>query len=112
MLRLAVKGSKRAHGILASSYAQDFGPQEIVSLGDDFSIPITLGKADRYLIRGMSFSMDNSADGGGFTNPWDLLDGTTEQFRLINTRQINGISEWTAPQGATVAGGCTTVMEW
>ena len=109
VLRLAVKGSKRAHGILASSYAQDFGPQEIVSLGDDFSIPITLGKADRYLIRGMSFSMDNTADGGGFTNPWDLLDGTTEQFRLINTRQINGISEWTAPQGATVAGGCTTV---
>ncbi len=110
VLRLAVKGSRRDSGILASSYAQDFGPQEIVSLGDEWGVAITLGAADRYLIRGMSFSMDNTANGGGFTNPFDLLDGTTELFRLVNTRQINGISEWTAPQGATVAGGCTTVM--
>ena len=109
VLRLAVEGSKRAYGILASSYAQDFGPQEISSLGDDFRIPITLGAADRYLIRGVSYSADNTSNGGGgFTHPFDLLDGTTELFRLINTRQINGINEWTAPQGATVAGGCTT----
>ena len=108
VLRLAVEGSKRAYGILASSYAQDFGPQEISSLGDDFGIPITLGAADRYLIRGVSYSADNTSNGGGFTHPFDLLDGTTELFRLINTRQINGINEWTAPQGATVAGGCTT----
>ena len=110
VLRLAVKGSKRQSGILASSYAQVQDEQEINSLGDEWSVAITLGTADRYLIRGASFSADNSSEGGGFTHPFDLLDGSTELFRLINTRQIKGINEWTAPQGATVAGGCTTVM--
>ena len=108
VLRLAVKGSKRQSGILASSYAQVQAEQEIVSLGDEMGVAITLGTADRYLIRGASFSGDNTSTGGGFTHPFDLLDGSTKLFRLINTRQISGISEWTAPQGATVAGGCTT----
>ena len=110
VLRLAVKGSKRQSGILVSSYAQVQSEQEIVSLGDEMGVAITLGTADRYLIRGASFSGDNASLFGGFTHPFDLLDGSTELFRLINTRQISGISEWTAPQGATVAGGCTTVM--
>ena len=110
VLRLAVKGSKRQSGILVSSYAQVQSEQEIVSLGDEWGVAITLGTADRYLIRGASFSGDNASLFGGFTHPFDLLDGSTELFRLINTRQISGISEWTAPQGATVAGGCTTVM--
>ena len=108
VLRLAVEGSRRDSGILASNYAQDFGPQEIVSIGDQWGVAINLGTADRYLIRGLSFSEDNRSNGGGFTHPFDLLDGSTKLFRLINTRQIDGISEWTAPQGATVAGGCTT----
>ena len=110
VLRLAVKGSRRDSGILASNYAQVQDEQEIVSLGDEWGVAITLGTADRYLIRGASFSGDNASLFGGFTHPFDLLDGSTELFRLINTRQISGISEWTAPQGATVAGGCTTVM--
>ena len=108
VLRLAVKGSRRDSGILASNYAQVQDEQEIVSLGDEWGVAITLGTADRYLIRGASFSGDNASLFGGFTHPFDLLDGSTELFRLINTRQISGISEWTAPQGATVAGGCTT----
>ena len=109
VLRLAVKGSKRAHGILASSYAQDSGLQEIVSLNDNFSCRNQSRKSGslphpRYVLQ-----HGQQLKRGGFTHPWDLLDGTTELFRLINTRQINGINEWTAPQGATVAGGCTTV---
>ena len=104
VLRLAVKGSRRNSGILASTYAQEPDEQEIVSVGDEGGIEITVGAADRYLIRGVTFSGDNSADGGPFTNPWYLRDGTTKLFRLINTRQIDGINEFTAPQGATVTG--------
>ncbi|WP_423922422.1 choice-of-anchor R domain-containing protein [Candidatus Poriferisodalis sp.] len=104
VLRLAVKGSKRQSGILASTYAQVSDEQEIVSIGDELGVGITVGAADRYLIRGVSFSGDNSARKGLFTNPWDLLDGTDELFSMTNTRQIDGINEWTAPQGATVAG--------
>ena len=108
VLRLAVKGSQRDSGILAATYAQVHDLQEITSIGDEWGVAITLGAADRYLIRGMSFSGDQSSTGGTFTHPFDLLDGTDELFRLINTRQISGINEWTAPQGATVAGGCAT----
>ena len=108
VLRMAVKGSKRASGILASTYAQASGPQEIVSLGDKIGFGFTVGAADRYLIRGASFSGDNSALGGMMTAPWDLRDGTTTLFRMVSTRQISGINEFTASQGATVPGGCTT----
>ncbi|WP_420444663.1 choice-of-anchor R domain-containing protein [Candidatus Poriferisodalis sp.] len=107
VLRLAVKGSKRARGILASTYAQDqrFGSQEIVSVGDQNGLEFTVGEADRYLIRGVTFSLDNASTEGGFTNPWDLRLGTTTRVRMVSTRQIPGINEFTAPQGATVAGG-------
>ena len=108
VLRLAIKGSQRGSGILVSTYAQDADAQEIVSLGDEIGFGITVGAADRYLIRGASFSGDNSARGGMFTAPWDLRDGADELFRMVSTRQISGINEFTAPQGATVAGGCTT----
>ena len=106
VLRLAVKGSKRARGILVSTYAQDGGDQEIVSAGDDSALKFTVGAAGRYLIRGVTFSIDNSTStGGGFTNPWDLRLGTSTLVRIVSTRQIPGINEFTAPQGATVAGG-------
>ena len=87
VLRLAVEGSKRARGIVASNYAQpkiddkgtddtsdDTGPhQEIISVGDKIGFGIELGEADRYLIRGVSWNMDDSTpSGSGFTNPWDL----------------------------------------
>ena len=110
VLRLAVKGSRRDHGILVSTYAQTRGHQEIVSLGDEIGIKFTVGGADKYLIRGATFSLDNTANGGGFTTPWSLRDGTDELFKLISTRQVAGINEFTAPQGVTVPGGCTTVM--
>ena len=126
VLRLAVEGSMRARGILASSYAQpkiddkgtdditdDVGfAQEIISVGDLIGFGIELGAADRYLIRGVSFNMDDTTTtGSGFTNPFDLRSGSrtgTKQFSLTNTRDAPGLPVWTAPQGATVAGGCPT----
>ena len=113
VLRLAVEGSRRARGILASTYAQgveDSIDQEIISIGDDCCFRMGVGAADRYLIRGFSWrSDDTTSRGGGILNPWHLRDGTSssgaKQFRLINTREVAGITEWTAPQGATVVGG-------
>ena len=129
VLRLAVEGSKRVRGILASSYTQnpindrgtvdtsdDTGPsQEIISVGDKIGFGIELGAADRYLIRGVSFNMDNTtASGSGFTNPWDLRSGSrtgSKQFSLTNTRKATGLPVWTAPQGATVTGGREYVFD-
>ena len=128
VLRLAVEGSERARGVLASNYAQpkiddkgtddtadDVGlQQEIISVGDRIGFGFELGEADRYLIRGVSFNMDDSTpSGSGFTNPFVLRSGSrtgAEQFSLTNTRKAPGLPVWTAPQGATVAGGCPTVM--
>ncbi|WP_420443208.1 choice-of-anchor R domain-containing protein [Candidatus Poriferisodalis sp.] len=105
VLRLAVKGSQRKSGILVSTYAQIGGNQEIVSVGDQNGVEFTVGTADRYLIRGVTFSLDDTTSrNGGFTNPWELRDGGTELFRMVSTRQIFGINEFTAPQGATVTG--------
>ena len=127
VLRLAVEGSMRASGIVASNYAQpkiddkgtddtadDIGlQQEIISVGDAIGFGFELGAADRYLIRGVSFNMDDTSTGSGFTNPFDLRSGSRtgdKQFSLVNTRDAPGLPVWTAPQGATVAGGCPTVM--
>ena len=113
VLRLAVKGSRRDHGILVSTYGQDQELrtfQEIVSLGDEEGVKFTVGAADRYIIRGVTFASDDASLAGGFTSPWSLRDGTDELLRLISTRQIRGINEFSAPhQGVTVPGGCTTV---
>ena len=111
VLRLAVEGSRRARGILVSTYAQlAEGDQEIISLGDDCCFRMGVGAADRYLIRGFSWRSDDTTDRhGGISNPWHLREGTSasgaKQFRLIKTRDVAGINEFTAPQGATVVGG-------
>ncbi len=128
VLRLAVEGSRRASGILASNYAQpkiddkgtddtsdDIGlKQEVISVGDEIGFGFELGAANRYLIRGVSFNMDDSTfSGSGFTNPFDLRSGSRtgpKQFSLTNTRKAAGLPVWTAPQGATVAGGCPSSM--
>ena len=128
VLRLAVEGSRRASGILASNYAQpkiddkgtddtsdDTGlKQEVISVGDKIGFGFELGAANRYLIRGVSFNMDDStSSGSGFTNPFDLRSGSRtgpKQFSLTNTRKAAGLPVWTAPQGATVTGGCPTSM--
>ena len=122
VLRLALEGSRRASGILASNYAQDPGDslaQEIISLGDKIGFGIELGAADRYLIRGVSWNMDDTTSkGSGFTNPWDLRSGSRTgavQFSLVNTRKAAGLPVWTAPQGATVTGatgGQEYVFDW
>ena len=117
VLRLAVEGSKRTRGILAANFAQPTGgDQEIISLGDRVGWAIDLGTADRYLIRGVTFSFDDSTPSdGGFDNPWwlrsDSLSGD-RQFNLVHTRDVNGLPVWTAPQGATVVGSKTYVFDW
>ena len=110
VLRLAIKGSQRASGILASTYGQTAsGHQEIMSIGDKCCIRVNVGSADRYLVRGFSWNADDSTVlGGGMTNPWELREGSNtgdELYRLFITRNIAGVPEWSAPQGATVAGG-------
>ena len=111
VLRLAVEGSRRDGGILVSTFAQPTeGDQETISVGDDCCFRMGVGAADRYLIRGFSWRSDDSTpESGGITNPWDLVEGSSSSgarlFRLINTRNAPGITEWTAPQGATVVGG-------
>ena len=120
VLRLAVEGSRRASGILGSTYTQPAaGDQEVISAGDDCCFEMGVGLADRYLVRGFSWrSDDTTARAGGVTNPWHLLDGTSAKaarlFKLVNTRNAAGIPEWTAPQGATVAGGSryTFELDW
>ena len=111
VLRLAVKGSQRASGILASNFAQDRSVdtnQEIISVGDETGFGIELGAADRYLIRGVSFNSDDTTSkNGGFTNPFVLRSGSltgAKQFSLVNTRGVAGLTVWTARQGATVTG--------
>ena len=97
--------------------SDDTGPsQEIISVGDDIGLGgIELGAADRYLIRGVSFSMDDTTpSGSGFTNPLDLRAGSrtgSKQFSLTNSRKAPGLPVWTAPQGATVTGGNTYVFD-
>ena len=65
VLRLAVKGSQRQSGILVSTYAQIGGNQEIVSVGDQNGVEFTVGTADRYLIRGVTFSLDDTTSATG-----------------------------------------------
>ena len=124
VLRLAVEGSRRDRGILAANYAQPgYDPveesvsQEIISVGDRWSHRLVVGAADRFLVRGLSFFADDTTNrGGGFTNPFDLRSGWsdatggstgTKLFTLYNTHDVAGMSVWTAPQGATVAGDAT-----
>ena len=109
VLRLAVEGSRRDSGILFSTYGQTAtSAQEIISLDDDCCFVMGLGSANRYLIRGFSWSADRTREGrGGMGNPFDLQSGTTTLFRLTNTRNEAGLPLFTAPQGATVEGSKT-----
>ena len=118
VLRLAIKGSRRITGILAANLAQPVseGNQEIISVGDRVGWTIGLGSADRFLVRGMAISGDDSTSvDGGFDDPWyfhsDDFDGT-RHFRMFLTRNVNGLPTWTAPQGATVPGDSTYAFQW
>ena len=119
VLRLAVKGSRRDSGILVSNYAQPGeGDQEIISVGDKCCFKMDVGGADRYLIRGFSWSADDTTTRqGGFRNPFELHEGSstsvddgddTRRLTMYNTRNAAGIAALTAPLGATVAGGSKT----
>ena len=116
VLRLAVNGSRRTTGILAANFTYPGANQEIISLGDKVGWGIDVGAADRYLIRGLTLSADDTTSlDGGFDNPFffrsDSLSGT-KHFNLFQTRNVNGLPVWTAPQGATVAGSNTYVFDW
>ena len=116
VLRLAVNGSRRTTGILAANFTYPGGNQEIISVGDNVAWAIDVGAADRYLIRGLTLNSDDTtSDDGGFDNPFffrsDSLSGTNH-FTLFQTRNVNGLPVWTAPQGATVAGSNTYVFDW
>ena len=116
VLRLAVNGSRRTTGILAANFTYPRGNQEILSLGDNIGWGIDVGAADRYLIRGLTLNGDDTTTvDGGFDNPFsfrsDSLSGT-KHFDLFQTRNVNGLPVWTAPQGATVAGSNTYVFHW
>ena len=84
VLLLAVEGSRRARGILASSFAQPwFGDQEIISEGDICCFEMRLGLADRYLIRGLALLADNTTAEGGFHGlPFEFKRGATQLFTL------------------------------
>ena len=143
VLRLAVNGSRRDRGILASTFGQLPAAvvQEIISVGDDCCFDMAVGSADRYLIRGVSVAADNTSTRAGFFGiPFELQAGsdtlfslafasaqgdllldpdddpgvpatvteeTRTQYRAEALTSPAGISAWTAPQGATVAGGGT-----
>ena len=116
VLRLAIKGSRRESGILAANFTHPSRNQEIISVGDKVGWGIDVGAADRYLIRGLTLNGDNSTSlDGGFDNPFsfrsDSLSGA-KHFNLFQTRNVNGLPVWTAPQGATVAGSNTYVFDW
>ena len=127
VLRLAVEGSRRDRGILSSSFAQDWhGDQEIISVGDDCCFEIRVGSADRYLIRGLAVVADGTTEDGGFFGlPLDVKKGSDKLFSLAYTsaqgdlvsgpRALTspaGISEWAAPQGATVPGGSSNTYSF
>ena len=122
VLRLAVEGSRRDYGILASSFAQPWEiEQEIISDGDSCCFEIRVGSEVRYLIRGLAVLADDTSDGGFFGLPFEFKQGSDQLFSLAYTSAQGelvtgpaaltsppGISEWAAPQGATVAGGSST----
>ena len=120
VLRLAVEGSRRDRGVLGSSFAQPWASDlETISLGNTCCFEFRVGAADRYLIRGLAVLADEAnMDGGFFGIPMDVKQGSDQLFSLAYTtaqgdlisgpRALTspaGISEWAAPQGATVAGG-------
>ena len=118
VLSLAIKGSRRTSGILAANLAQPAGDgnQEIISVGDKVGWTIGLGQADRFLVRGVAFAMDDTTSvDGGIDNPWNFRSDNfagTRHFRLFLTRNVNGLPTWTAPQGATVPGDSTYAFEY
>ena len=119
VLRLAVKGSRRDGGVLVSNFGQPGeGDQEIISIGDYCCFSMDVGGADRYLIRGFSWTSDDTTTrNGGFGNPFELHEGSADKLKdgsatrrltMYNTRNNEGVTALTAPLGATVAGGSGT----
>ena len=126
VLRMAVEGRRRDRGLLGSSLGQPFGPdQEIISIGDTCCFQMRVGSANRYLVRGLAVLADDSRPLGGFFGiPMEVKKGSDLLFTMpyasaqgdlvdlpLALASPPGISEWSAPQGATVAGGSGTTYE-
>ena len=131
-LRMAVEGSKRDHGLLASTFAQPWGGQEIVSVGDDCCYQLRVGPADRYLIRGLAALGDDTAENGAFFGlPFDVRMDSDDSETLFSLPYATargypdeqeegeehlaltghaGLSEWRA-QGGTVEGSSTYAFD-
>ena len=110
VLRLAVEGSRRDRGILAANFAQtDTGDQELVSDGDKVGLGFQVGTADRYLIRGFSYTQGTAQPNPPSTiNLYDADSSDrpdTKLFALADPPGSYGVMTYTAPQGATVTGG-------
>ena len=117
VLRLAITGRVRTTGIIAANLTQPNteGNQEIISVGDNVAWSIKLGSADRFLVRGMGLTGDDTTSvDGGWDDPWYFRSsyGGNTIFRMFQTRNVNGLPTWTAPQGATVQGDGTYVVRW
>ena len=121
VLRLAVEGSRRDRGVLYSGFAAPLAAsvaQEVISLADDCCFDLSLGAADRYLVRSLSWAADDTTPtGGAFGLPFEV-DATdtdeTNQFNLSIDRdrhQHSGMNLWKAPQGATLEGNREYVVE-
>ena len=129
-LRMAVEGSKRDHGMLASTFAQPWGTQEIVSVGDGCCYQLRVGPADRYLIRGVAAIGDNAHNterAAFFGIPFDVRADSDDSETLFSLQYATargnplehehlaltgyaGLSEWRA-QGGTVPGNSTYVFD-
>ena len=125
VLRLLLEGSRRDRGVLASNFTGFSGDLEQISVGDDCCFEMTVGPADRYLIRSVTLAADDTTTKGGFFGLEFLLQNSagealfplpyaSAQGSLADApRHLTaaaGLNDWTAPQGATVAGGSTYVL--
>ena len=128
VLRLALEGSKGDSSILASNYGQTLGwrARNRFDWRRVAVSPSRAESADRYLIRGLSLAADDaSARGGFFGLPFEMRDASNNKLFVLSHTTAQGpplvlpkslspaagITEWAAPQGATVEGGCPTVIE-
>ena len=119
VLRMAVEGSRRTSGILASTYAQPLRARRPTKRSSR-SATILVSESNSEQRTATSSAVfpgtwtTQTQDGSGFTNPYDLRAGSRtgdRQFSLVNSRKAPGLPVWTAPQGATVTGSGKYVLD-
>ena len=118
VLRLALEGSRRDRGILASSLAQTRTSQEIISLGDKCCFDNS-GRSSGSLPHPRSCSGSGQCNSrlvassasrslvGSASSAWPLQMPDQAELAQHALSGSAGLNEWVAPQGATVAGSKT-----